>query len=202
MPIVAQDEANDDDEYAVEEDAEVEVDGEAAAAAFEAAAPSVHLYAAAPEFWFHRPELLHWLGTYDRELLYAAAFAPPCTRLHSHYPAHGRIRTGIPRPRPPPAPHAHAHAHRYGGEPTRVNGRFAYALRRAPDRMLWWSSGYWHAGLRTHIGEQTALLIAGDAALVPEQVPHGCLRCLHAFALHHCMSCICTRAAQVARVVY
>ena len=57
-----------------------------------------------------------------------------------------------------------------GGEPTLVNGRFCYALRRAPERMLWWANGYWHAGLRSQVGEQTALLIAGDAAAVPE---HG-----------------------------
>lgn len=46
----------------------------------------------------------------------------------------------------------------------------ADAMRRAPDRMLWWANGYWHAGLRSQVGEQTALLIAGDAAPVPERV--------------------------------
>ena len=40
------------------------------------------------------------------------------------------------------------------------NGRFCYAMRRAPDRMLWWANGYWHAGLRASVGEQTALLSA------------------------------------------
>ena len=98
------------------------------AAAFAAAAPTVHLYAAAPEFWFTKPELLGWLGTYERE-------------------------------------------HFVGGhEPTHVNGRFCYAMRRAPERMLWWANGYWHAGMRSTLGEQTALLIAGDTAAVPERV--------------------------------
>lgn len=98
------------------------------AQAFAHAAATVHLYAAAPEFWFSKPELLGWLGSYDRE-------------------------------------------HLLGGDvPTRVNGRFCYAMRRAPERMLWWANGYWHAGLRSSVGEQTALLIAGDAAAVPERV--------------------------------
>ena len=119
---------DDDAADAAEEAAQAEEETAEIAAAMATAASSVHLHALAPEFWFSKPELLSWLGTYDREMLFG------------------------------------------GGEPTRVNGRFCYAMRRAPDRMLWWANGYWHAGLRAHCGEQTALLIAGDAALVPENV--------------------------------
>jgi hypothetical protein len=57
-----------------------------------------------------------------------------------------------------------------GGEPTLINGRFSYALRRSPEKMVWWANGYWHAGLRHHLGMQTALLIAGDAAIAPEHI--------------------------------
>ena len=56
-----------DDEAA--EEATAEEEAAEMAAAFAHAAPTVHLYAAAPEFWFSKPELLAWLGTYDREHL-------------------------------------------------------------------------------------------------------------------------------------
>ena len=56
------------------------------------------------------------------------------------------------------------------GLPSLVNDRYAYALRRSPDKMLWWSAGYWHLGMRRHVGAQTALLIACDMAMLPELV--------------------------------
>ena len=56
------------------------------------------------------------------------------------------------------------------GEPSLVNGRYAYAQRRSADKMLWWSAGYWHLGLRQHVGAQTAYLIAGDMAVLPELI--------------------------------
>ena len=127
--FLRRDPSPDDDDALAEGESDDETDEEEeTAAALASASSSVHLYAAAPEFWVSKPELLSWLGTYDRELLVA------------------------------------------GGEPARVNGRFCYAMRRAPDRMLWWANGYWHAGVRSQVGEQTALLIAGDAAAVPERV--------------------------------
>ena len=54
--------------------------------------------------------------------------------------------------------------------PLRVNGRYAYTHQSSRERMLWWSAGYWHLGLRRHLGAQTALLISGDSALLPEHI--------------------------------
>ena len=63
--------------------------------------------------------------------------------------------------------------HPQNGAPRLVNGRCVYACQHAPERMLWWcTNGYWHAGLRTQLGQQAAVLIVNDAALAPHLVTH------------------------------
>ena len=100
----------------------------------------------------------------NHEIAEALAHAAPSVTLYMEHPEHRYAR-----------PEHQAWLGLYDrvqgaqDEPIILHGRYCYVLRRT-NKVMWWSSGYWHLGLRQHLGAQTAVLIAGDAAHVPENI--------------------------------